>query len=167
MHIEAWNALLIMARDHAPPTGSRGLELGALDLNGSLRTCFPTLKWTGVDLVAGRGVDTVADAADYRDEHRYDVILCTEVAEHTRRWREIIATARYHLTPDGVFLFSCAGEGRGPHSAVDGEAVRDGEFYANVDEDDLRYTLQRHFRRLEVRYEMASHGGDLYAWARP
>ena len=61
------------------------VELGARDLNGTVRDLFPSARgYTGVDLVAGPGVDVVADAADWRPrEPAPDLVVCCEVLEHT------------------------------------------------------------------------------------
>ena len=43
-------------------SGSKVLEVGSYDVNGTLRTALPEkFKWTGMDLELGPGVDIVAD----------------------------------------------------------------------------------------------------------
>lgn len=138
------------------------LELGSKDVNGSPRALFPQAdRYLGVDLVAGAGVDVVADAATFQTEERFDTCICMEVLEHTDRAREVCRTIHQHLHRGGVALITAAGVGREPHSAVDGGALREGEFYRNVTVSDLRWWLSD-FPLVMVD---AGTAGDVYAIA--
>lgn len=114
------------------------LEIGGRDINGTGRTLFPGATWTVLDIEPGAGVSVVADAATWEPDQSYDLVLCTEVFEHTPAWRDIIATAHRALAEGGRFVATAAGPGRLPHSGWDGAAVRDGEWYENIDPADLR-----------------------------
>lgn len=139
------------------------LDLGGRDINGTIHALF-THPVTTVDIEAGRGVDIVADAADWEPDQPYEVVLCTEVFEHTPRWRDIIATASKALNPGGVLLVTCATEGRPPHGAATDLPV-EGEFYENIREQDLRDALADWFDSgVETRDGMFT-ADDLYAWA--
>lgn len=118
------------------------LELGSLFINGSARQAFPAARYTGLDLVAGPGVDLVADAATWVPDRQFDVVVSTEVFEHCAQWHAICVTAWDALTPAGLFIVTCAGPGRAPHSAVDGGPLREGEFYENVKAVDLHAWLE-------------------------
>jgi len=119
------------------------LDLGGRDVNGTCRPLFPNAApYVVIDLIQAADVTIVGDAAKWNPNRRYDVVLSTEVFEHTSRWPEMCATARRALAPGGVFVVTCAGPGRAPHSGVDGEQVRDGEWYANVNPDDLELMLR-------------------------
>lgn len=122
----------------------RVVEFGACDMNGSVRQVYPqAASWLGVDRQPGPGVDVIADAATWTTPTLYDVCVCAEVFEHTPFWREIISTARLALVDGGLFVASCATGRRPAHSAVDGGPIRDGEYYENVDPDDLWLELDR------------------------
>lgn len=138
MHPAALSFVADMAQAH----DLRGdvLELGGRNVNGGVRTLIPHGVWVSVDAVDGRDVDIVADAADLDLPDRFDVVVCTEVLEHTPRAHEIIATAHRHLKPGGQFVATMAGPGREPHGCLGG-AVGD-EFYRNVDPADLELWLQ-------------------------
>lgn len=115
------------------------LEFGSCNLNGSPRDVYhQAASWHGVDVVAGVGVDEVADAATWDSDRRFDVVICAEVFEHTPDWRLIVDNAYAHLNDGGMFLATCATANRPPHSAVDGGMVRAGEWYANVDLTEMR-----------------------------
>jgi len=120
------------------------LDIGGRDLNGSTRILFPNANpYHVLDVLPGAGVDFVADAADWRPEREYDLVVTTETFEHAKRWREIIATARRALRPGGWLVFTCAGPGRPPHSGVAAVwELSPGEWYANVSPEEIRAELQ-------------------------
>ena len=67
--------------------GKRVLEVGSLDINGSVRPLFENCNYTGIDLGEGRGVDVVAHVTDYHrlDDNEFDVVISTETLEHDAR----------------------------------------------------------------------------------
>lgn len=115
----------------------RVLEFGARNINGSARECFPgAIEYVGVDPQEGPDVDIVASGATVdAGSAAWDVVVCTEVLEHVDDVTAagIIANAYRHLRADGRFIMTCAAPGRGPHSAIDENPIRDFEFYRNVD----------------------------------
>lgn len=113
------------------------IEIGSRDINGTVRDLFPNARYVGVDVVDGKGVDVVADAATWTPKRKADIVVCCEVFEHTDAWQDIVANAAKMLRKGGRLIVTCAGPGRKPHSAVDGGALRDDEFYANVTADEL------------------------------
>lgn len=136
------------------------LELGSRDVNGSPRAFFPKTheggRYLGVDIAPGLGADVVADAADWRPEdgRKFDVVICVEVLEHAERWREIVDTAAACVKPGGLVAITAAGPKRAPHSAVDGEAVRPGEYYANVEREQLeRRMVEAGLKAVVVTYD--------------
>lgn len=120
----------------------RVVEFGSCDMNGTVRSVYPNAaSWFGIDLQPGRNVDLVADASKWTPDDTYDVCVIAEVFEHTADWPALIETAHRALVPGGILVASCATGNRPAHSAVDGGHLRDGEFYANVDPDDMRAAL--------------------------
>jgi SAM-dependent methyltransferase len=102
------------------PEEARGrdvLEVGARDVNGSLRAQVESLRparYVGVDLEAGRGVDVVCDAAAIADrfgESSFDLIVCTELLEHVRDWRGAVQAMERALRPEGVLLLTTRSKG--------------------------------------------------------
>ena len=92
--------------------GKRVLEIGSLDVNGSLRPRLQALgpaEYVGIDIRPGPGVDLVCDAADL--DHRFgpdafDVVISTELLEHARDWKKVVHNFKYVLRPEGVLVVS-------------------------------------------------------------
>lgn len=120
------------------------LEIGSLDINGSVRPMFKPFQasYTGIDMQEGPGVDIVVDAAKFINFEAYDVIVCAEVFEHTPYWPQIIQNSYNNLLPGGVFIATMAGEGRPPHSAIDENPIRDWEHYSNIGWWELQQKLK-------------------------
>lgn len=144
------------------PPRKQVVELGSFNINGSVRPLFGEAAYVGVDIRPGKGVDVVADAATYRPETAPDTVVSCEVLEHTAVAPAIVANAYDMLTPGGVLLITVAMPPRIPHSQIDGNLLKPGEFYENIQPDDLREWL-RPF--VDVHIEEHPSRGDLYAIA--
>jgi SAM-dependent methyltransferase len=144
----------------------RALEIGARDFNGSVRSIVNTMQhewYIGIDTAPGPGVDAIGDGSDYQPRATPNLVICTEVLEHTPRACDVVCNIGRVLAPGGYALITCATDPRMPHSAVDGNAVRDGEFYGNIRPIALMGWLRQ--ARLEpLVFEIHQDRGDLYAW---
>jgi SAM-dependent methyltransferase len=121
-------------------TGEIVYEVGAYDHNGCARDFMHPrwMRWVGIDLLAGPGVDHVGDAEVILPTlDRCDVLVSTEVLEHSPRWRQLVAAMCNALADGGLLIITCAGPGREPHSADGDGPPHDGEHYANVDHIEL------------------------------
>lgn len=133
MHVTArqWVAL------HARPARSV-LDIGGRDINGSVRDLFPGAKsYVSIDLLAGPAVDVVGDVTLWDWDETFEVVVCCEVLEHAENWRDILRAAHGKLEAGGLFILTCAGPGRAPHSGTDGGHLRPEEYYSNITEKDL------------------------------
>jgi len=148
-------------------TGLTILEIGALNINGSVRDFLRpfALEYVGIDVQDGPNVDVVASGHEYRHWNYFDVVVSCETFEHTPLWKEIVANAWRNLKFGGIFIATMAGEGRAPHSGVHGNAPYEWEHYANIGEWDLRHTLRQSFGRHETSYVGKDHHPDLRCWA--
>lgn len=159
MHVQAYD---FVARCAAGLGSVDVLEIGSCDVNGSVRPLFPgAVRYHGLDVVAGFGVDEVADAAQWHAPAAFDVAVSTEVLEHTAQWADVVRNAWEALRPGGLLILTCAAEPRPRHSAVDGWDVRPGEHYANVQPRELVALV----RALGARRWLVEHHadrGDLY-----
>jgi SAM-dependent methyltransferase len=133
MHTQA-AAFVALFTDPAP---AAVVEIGSRNINGEIRHLFPDTDWYGIDIEAGPGVNEVADGATWQPVEPVDMVVCCEVFEHCEGWRQIVKNAALMLRPGGRLIVTAAGPGRAPHSAVDGGPIRDGEYYENIDPDEL------------------------------
>lgn len=117
------------------------LEIGGRFINGGVRDLFPNADpYISLDIAEGPGVDIVADAATWTPDRTYDLVVCTEVFEHTPEWPAILRTMAVACTQGGRLVLTMAGPGRSPHGASGGGW--DGrEHYANVDPSDVQAEL--------------------------
>ena len=96
--------------------GCRVLEVGSLDINGSVRELFSGCDYTGVDLQLGPGVDLAVQGqlVGFPTGH-FDTTISAECLEHNPFWRETVANMLRMTRPGGLVLISCATTGRLEH----------------------------------------------------
>jgi len=116
---------------YAKPDAGSVLEIGSRNVNGGVRDLWPGSDYLGCDILPGKGIDVVCDAATHQFGRLFDVVVSTEVLEHAVTWRQIVHNAARHLKPGGRLILTCAGPGRPEHSAKGGRADVD-EWYCNV-----------------------------------
>jgi SAM-dependent methyltransferase len=95
---------------------ARVLEVGSLDINGSVRALFQDCSYTGVDLRDGPGVDLACPGhlLELPTGH-FDTVISAECFEHNPFWRETLANMLRMTRPGGLLLLSCATTGRKEH----------------------------------------------------
>ena len=92
--------------------GKRVIEVGSLDVNGSLRPILESWQpasYLGVDVSAGPGVDLVCPCEELvarLGPEGYDVVISTEMLEHVRDWRQAISQLKGVCAPGGLILLS-------------------------------------------------------------
>jgi SAM-dependent methyltransferase len=151
-------------------SGIRVLEIGAFDVNGSIRPCFAGSQYLGVDLIAGPGVDLVqeGDAVDHPDG-AYDLTASCECFEHNPKWRETFLNMLRMTRPGGVLLFTCATTGRLEHGtartspdASPGTQGAGWDYYRNLKEQDFRVGIAIDELFSEHFFLTNEHACDLY-----
>lgn len=120
------------------------LDIGGRDLNGTTRALFPNANpYHVLDLRPGPNVDFVGDATSWVTIRAYDLVLITEVFEHTPEWPAILRTAWTALRPGGWLIFTCAGPGRPAHSGIEPvQGLIGDEWYANVSPSEIEHVLR-------------------------
>lgn len=97
--------------------GKEVLEVGAIDINGSLRPIIEAMspeKYIGIDLEDGPGVDFVCDVKNLTKiygEESFDIIISTEVLEHVDDWRLAINNIKKICRPGGSILLTTRSKG--------------------------------------------------------
>src|SRR5881396_779613 len=105
--------------------GKRVLEVGSLNVNGSLREyicSFGPHLYIGIDQVDGPGVSFVYDAGELdRLFHSlaFDLVLCTEMLDHAQHWRSVVRGMKYVLAREGILLVTVRSEGFALHHVPD------------------------------------------------
>jgi SAM-dependent methyltransferase len=99
--------------------GVRVLEIGSLDINGSVREVFEGCDYTGVDLQLGPGVDLAVQGQllEFPTGH-FDTVISAECLEHNPYWRETLANMMRMTREGGTVLMSCATTGRLEHGTT-------------------------------------------------
>jgi SAM-dependent methyltransferase len=170
-HAEQAEFIEIVKR-HLPTyfANSRVLEIGALDINGSVRGLFRPSSYIGVDLDAGAGVDLVrpGQLIDLPSES-FDCAISLECFEHNPFWLESFVNMLRMTRPGGLVLVTCATTGRREHGTARSSpeaspltAGRGQQYYRNLTEND--FTRRLDFRNWfsDWRFFIAHESYDLY-----
>lgn len=144
------------------------IEIGSLDINGSVRDFYNSLKYIGVDLDEGPGVDLVAQGqeVDFAD-NSFDVAVSAECFEHNPFWVETFLNM-YRMASKFV-IFTCATEGRPEHGTTrtnpaDSPFTINWDYYKNLTAKDFKnaFSLDEMFSEYEFSTNNITH--DLYFW---
>ena len=105
-----------------PQTGTRVVEIGSLDVNGSLRSVTPAqFEYTGVDFAAGKGVDVLL-TDPYQiplPNECADIVLSSSCFEHSEMfWISFLEVMRI-LKPRGLFYLNAPSNGNVHRYPVD------------------------------------------------
>lgn len=90
----------------------RIIEVGAYDVNGSLRSfieLFNPREYVGVDITKGPGVDVICDVKDLITtfgHQSFDLVISTELLEHVKDWQACIHNLKGVCKPNGVILIT-------------------------------------------------------------
>ena len=102
--------------------GRRVLEVGACDVNGSVRPIIEKgnpASYLGVDNAHGPRVDKVVDCGDLLatfGEGAFDIVVTTEMLEHVADWRRCMANLAAVVAVDGLLVLTTRSPGYGYHA---------------------------------------------------
>lgn len=100
-------------------SGQRVLEVGSLNINGTVRDFFSNCSYTGVDVAPGNDVDIVAQGQDLTfPDSSFDVTVSAECFEHNPHWKETFDNMVRMTRKGGLVAFTCAAEGRPEHGTA-------------------------------------------------
>jgi len=157
------------------------LDAGSWDVNGSNRYLFQNCDYTGVDLAEGVNVDVVSRVDELKSDAGFtdglfDTIISTEMLEHDMHWQESLQNIVRMLKTGGLFLFTCATEGRvehgtfckNPECSHTAKIIEGGweSYYRNLTEADIRGINGLSFIDAFEKYtfEINPESHDLYFW---
>jgi SAM-dependent methyltransferase len=148
------------------------LEVGSLNINGTVRDFFSDCNYVGLDVSFGEGVDIVCEGQNYNaPDNSYDVVCSAECFEHNPYWLETFKNMVRLCKNDGLVFFTCATDGRREHGTTrttPGDSPltigMGWDYYRNLNENDFRSQLnfEDYFESYEFSVEENSH--DLYFW---
>lgn len=95
---------------------SNVLEIGSLDINGSVRQFFTNCAYIGLDIGPGPGVDVVGLGHEYdMPDSTFDCVISCECFEHDPYYEKTFTNMIRLCRSGGLILFSCATVGRAEH----------------------------------------------------
>ena len=113
-------ACLEFGRRHLLPdeiAGKKVLEVGSMDVNGSLRAIVQRMApsaYVGVDIATGPGVDVVCRVSELVarfGETSFDTVISTEMLEHVRDWRVAVSNMKRVLKVGGTIVITTRSPG--------------------------------------------------------
>ena len=130
-------------------SSTRVLEIGSLDITGSVRQYFEGSEYIGVDIAAGPGVDTICQGQDYNaPAGSFDIVISCEAMEHNPYWAETLANMIRLCRPGGMILMTCASTARREHGTARANPIASPNtirlgwnYYRNLTEANFRSTL--------------------------
>lgn len=130
------------------------VEIGSLDINGSVRPFFSNCVYIGIDVGSGPGVDIVSLGHEYKMSNSFDVAISCECFEHDPHWQDTFTNMIDLCKTGGLIIFSCATTGRKVHGTPTEEpqssplSVGLGwDYYKNLTKEDFenRFELDNTF----------------------
>ena len=95
------------------------LEIGSLDINGTIREFFTECDYIGLDVSFGKGVDIVCEGQNYNaPDNTYDIVCSAECFEHNPYWLETFMNMIRLCKDGGIVVFTCATDGRPEHGTT-------------------------------------------------
>jgi SAM-dependent methyltransferase len=126
--------------------GGRVLEIGSLDINGSVRAHFAGCKYIGLDVGHGPGVDVVCQGQDYDEPSgSFDTVISCETMEHNPYWCETFVNMLRLCRPGGIVVMTCACPGRKEHgtrrTTPQDAPLIEWDYYGNRRASDFRRSM--------------------------
>lgn len=151
---------------------SKVLEIGSLNINGSIRVFFENCEYLGVDIGPGPGVDLVIEGQNLDSpSNTYDTVASCECFEHNPYWVTTFANMHRMARINGLVFMTCATTGRpehgtvGNHEAASPLTIEKGwGYYKNLTEQDFRekFDIDSMFSKYE--FVLNASSCDLYFW---
>ena len=143
------------------------VEIGSLNINGSVRRFFDNCIYIGVDVAPGHGVDVVSLGHEYNmPDGSFDVVISCECLEHDQHWSKTFSKMIDLCKSGSLVIMSCATTGRKEHGTGANEPQSSPltvglgwDYYRNLTEQDFSTEIDR-FSEHTFKTNDTSH--DLY-----
>lgn len=143
------------------------LEVGSLDINGSVRQFFTECDYLGIDVGEGKGVDLVCQGQEFQaPAFSFNTAISCECFEHNPYWIATFENMHRVVKKGGLVVMSCATTGRAEHgtrvSSPQDAPLVEWDYYKNLTEADFResFDLDKMFSEYEFSTNNQTH--DLY-----
>lgn len=104
--------------------GRSVVEIGSLNINGSVREFFSGCDYLGLDVGEGRDVDLVCRGENYgAAADSADVLISCEAMEHNPGWKKTWLNMLRLVKDDGLVVMTCATHGRRQHGTLESQPV--------------------------------------------
>lgn len=148
----------------------RCLEIGALDINGSVRENFQECDYIGIDLQIDQGVDMACKGEDFPGAaNSYDTVISCECMEHNPAYEKTWLNMMRVMKEDGLMIMTCASPGRAQHGTSRSDprssplTVQIGQdYYKNLTAQDFQFVKLDHFFSRHVFFIDYSHADLLF-----
>jgi SAM-dependent methyltransferase len=142
------------------------LEVGSLDINGSVRHFFDSTEYVGVDVAPGPCVEVVGkgEELEYPD-NSFDVTISVECFEHNPEWAATFANM-WRMSKTFIIM-TCASTGRPEHGTTnsrpeDSPYTLEWDYYRNLTEVDFTEAFDLDVMFSEYFFEYNPKSCDLY-----
>jgi SAM-dependent methyltransferase len=122
------------------------LEVGSMDINGTVRVFFENCDYIGLDIAEGKCVDFVCEGNNYNaPDNTFDTVISCECFEHNKFWKETFQNMHRMCKASGLVVMTCASSGRPEHGTSrttkfeSATSRYDGweDYYMNLTEEDF------------------------------
>lgn len=118
MHKQAYKFVEHVAAVYGPQYfKGKVIDIGSIDINGTIKPFFPDCDYVGVDIEKGENVDIAVPCHLLPETLHgfYDVVASTEAFEHDMHLSLTLEKCVKLLKPGGLFFFTCANQNRAEH----------------------------------------------------
>lgn len=145
--------LFVKNKNNSFFSNKKVLEVGSLNINGSMRDFFEDCDYTGIDIGKGKDVDIVCSGHEYdAPDETYDVCASGECFEHNPYWAETFSNMVRMTKSGGLIFFTCATDGRREHGTSRTSPTKSPltvekgwDYYRNLNESDFRNVYEESF----------------------
>lgn len=112
-------ATLIFCRKTGFKRGDKVLDVGSMDVNGTVRANFLVAgEYIGIDMRPGKDVDLVMCAEDLPQHFKagyFDIVVCSNALEHMERWQDAVRAMWFVLKEHGNLCIVTPTKEKGRH----------------------------------------------------
>jgi SAM-dependent methyltransferase len=149
--------------------GERTLEIGSLNINGTVRNAFTSNEYVGVDVGSGTGVNVVISGHEYDSDKPFDCCISCECFEHNPFWKETFLNMVRLCASGGLVIFTCATTGR-PEHGTERSTPQDSpltiakgwSYYLNLTEEDFQAIFNFDALFTDWQFSVNEQACDLY-----